>query len=286
MEPLGNGKNKQTDKPKYTCKICDFVTSRKNNLMVHNSTVKHKKRAGNIVSKQKKNNIYECLSCGKKFKTRSGRWKHRKKCSSLENLQQKLEKAKVKEENLKQQLESANKTIETLAQKTGIQNINTQNNINIYLNENCKDAISLMDFIRGLTFKLYDIDPYCHNSSIESLSKVVVDNLKKLDNTKRPIHCSDKKRMKFYVKDASGWEKDEENKKIDKAIGFANTRHQGAWHKYAEERGLDNATKDDYYLQMNVEMGSWSDDPIKYKKKIKRAIGEITPIKEALKEVD
>ena len=54
MEPLGNGKNKQTDKPKYTCKICDFVTSRKNNLMVHNSTVKHKKRAGNIVSKQKK----------------------------------------------------------------------------------------------------------------------------------------------------------------------------------------------------------------------------------------
>ena len=91
----------------------------------------------------------------------------------------------------------------------------------------------------------------------------------------------------FYsVSHGWGWEKDEENKKIDKAIGFANTRHQGAWHKYAEEKGLDNATKDDYYLQMNVEMGSWSDNPVKYKKKIKRAIGEITPIKEALKEVN
>lgn len=288
METLGNGKNYKKTPDKYTCAFCDYTTSYKGNLKSHMLTRKHAKlSAGNDVSinfYKKRKRTYKCSNCEKKFQTRSGRWKHEKKCSIVvEGLQLKLEEANEKIGELKTtikniKLESANKRIGG----TLTQNIQTQNNINVYLNEDCKNAIPIMDFIRSLTFQLSDINPHCYASSIQSLSNVFIESLQKLDDTKRPIHCSDQKRMKFYVKDASGWEKDD-NQKVDNAIEFANMRHQGAWHKYAQQQGLATKDKDDYYLQMNVEMGSWSDDPTKHINKIKRDIGKNTLLKKAIK---
>ena len=90
------------------------------------------------------------------------------------------------------------------------------------------------------------------------------------------MHCSDAKRLVFHVKDASGWTKDVNNKKIDKAIGWANMRHQGAWIKKATSEDMASQKNDLDFLHMNVAMGKFSDDPSKAKRKIKRAIAKNT----------
>ena len=163
------------------------------------------------------------------------------------------------------------------------QNINTQNNncinIQLYLDEHCKNAMPIMDFIKELQFKLTDINPERPASTIESLSRAITDKLEDMDQEERPVHCSDAKRLIFHVKDASGWTKDVDNKKIDKAIGWANSRHQGAWIAKATEEQWMNKKHDSGYLNMNVAMGKFSDDPKRAKKKVKRAIAKAVHLK-------
>ena len=142
------------------------------------------------------------------------------------------------------------------------------------MNEKCKNAILLTDFVKELQFKLTDINPERPASTIESLSKCITDRLQNMEESERPVHCTDQKRLVFHVKDASGWTKDINNEKIDKAMGLANMRHQGAWLKKAHD------VTEDEMCRMNVAMGKWSDNPTKAKKKIKRAIAKnvyITP---------
>ena len=202
----------------------------------------------------------------------------------------KLEEAKKKIENLEKkhvetlesQLKIQNELL--LKQKTvQTQNINTQNNnyinIQLYLDEKCKNAMPIMDFIKNLQFKLTDINPQRPASTIESLSKCITDKLEDMDETERPVHCSDAKRLVFHVKDASGWTKDVNNKKIDKAIGWANMRHQGAWIKKATSEDMASQKNDLDFLHMNVAMGKFSDDPQKAKRKVKRAIAKAVPLK-------
>jgi hypothetical protein len=187
------------------------------------------------------------------------------------------------------------KTINIMKEGKRNTNINTQNNtkidnqnninVNLFLDKHCKNAMPIMDFIRNLQFTLAGINPDRPSSTIEAVSKQLIEGMKDLGETKRPIHCSDTKRQVFYVKDASGWEKDEDNKKIDKAIGWANMRHQAAWYTKAEREGLAKTNKDEYYLKMNVAMGTWSDDVKKSKKKVKRALARNTKIKEAMNKV-
>ena len=198
-----------------------------------------------------------------------------------ENLKDKVE---FLTESLKSEKESHQKTRELqLAGAGGTQNINTQNNnyinIQLYLNEQCKNAMPIMDFIRDLQFKLTDINPERPASTIESLSKCITDKLEDMDQTERPVHCSDAKRLVFHVKDASGWTKDVNNKKMDKAIGWANMRHQGAWIKKATSEDLVNQKDDLDFLHMNVAMGKFSDDPQKAKRKVKRAIAKAVHLK-------
>ena len=199
-----------------------------------------------------------------------------------------LKKEKLQEqvEHLTQSLNESHRHIEDLKKNKGnTQIITTQNNnyinIQLYLDENCSKAMPIMDFIENLKFKLTDINPDRPNSSIESLTNMVVTELNQLDNADRPIHCSDAKRLNFYVKDASdGWIKDKDNKKIDKAIGWANMRHQDAWHTYAKKEGIDSSKRQDTdYHKMNVAMAAWSDDSQKAKKKVKRAIAQATQFK-------
>ena len=299
---------------KYYCSLCDYKTSKKYNYDKHLGTTKHKRRH----TLEKKKGCSKCSFCSKSFRSRQGRWKHEKKCPRNPIvLQQKLEEAKKEIESFKKEKEEQNKKIHMLELKNekdkvkhltklqekteselaardrhiedlkkhagGTQNINTQNNnyinIQLYLNEKCKNAMPIMDFIRDLQFKLTDINPERPASTIESLSKCITDKLEDMDQTERPVHCSDAKRLVFHVKDASGWTKAVNNKKMDKAIGWANMRHLGAWVKKATSEDLVNQKNDLDYLNMNVAMGKFSDDPQKAKRKVKRAIAKAVPLK-------
>tara|TARA_Y100000590_G_scaffold468330_1_gene650700 strand:+ start:34 stop:921 length:888 start_codon:yes stop_codon:yes gene_type:complete len=276
----------------FVCFKCEYITSHKGDWKKHIKTKKHKKIIKNLgggdVSKEK----YSCKYCKhKSFKTRSGCWKHQQKCLLSKRMRTNKQKQidRLKEEKLKWKQVAEEATIQNKSLKEKITqgsksetNIGTQNNtinVNLFLNEHCKNAISILDFIRSLQFTLKDINPDRPISSIESLSNVIIAQLNELEDSKRPVHCSDTKRLKFYVKDASGWVKDDDNEKMDKAIGFANVRHQGAWHHHAAEKGLDHSAKDDYYLKMNIAMGEFSENVKGYKQKMKKAIADATNIK-------
>ena len=294
----------------FYCEICDYVAKRQWNLDKHKLTAKHQKNYKKL-QVSKKSSKLECPFCPKTFKTRGGKWKHMKKCSrnpnilieKLELAKEKLEEKELEHKKLKEKLEEQEKThehektklenkylkkhVDVLKNNKGnTQNINTQNNnyfnIQVYLDEKCKNAMPIMDFIRDLQFKLTDINPERPASTIESLSKCITDKLEDMDETERPVHCSDAKRLVFHVKDASGWTKDVNNKKIDKAIGWANMRHQGAWGAKAKADNWANKKNDTKFHTMNIAMGKFSDNPKKAKKKIKRAIAQAVPIKEAI----
>ena len=287
----------QKEQTEFTCSICNFVTSRKNNLTRHLLTPKHKRNSGELIISSKKQQTPKkqfCKFCNKKFRSQSGRWKHEQKCpNNTQDLQQKLEEAnkkikileKERIETLKSQLKIAQNLNKELSKQKTVQtqNINTQNNnyinIQLYLNEKCKNAMPIMDFVKELQFKLTDINPERPASTIESLSKCITDKLEDMDETERPVHCTDAKRLVFHVKDASGWSKDVNNKKIDNAIGWANVRQQGAWIKKAKADDWVNQKNDTNYLHMNVAMGKFSDDPNKAKRKVKRAIANAVPLK-------
>ena len=293
MDENGNVRKMSKKKKTFFCKLCHYYTSKKSHYNRHLATRSHLRRKnggetsicghnapnGALCPKwgKKGQKEYKCPKCDKKYKHSQSLWKHKKTCGSKEVDLLKLENQRLKEEN---------KILKERSAPSMINSNNTTNNnisINVFLNEHCKNAIPMLDFIRNLKFKLHDIDPDRPASSIESLSNLIVNEIQQLEDTKRPVHCSDAKRLKFYVKDASGWVKDDDNKKIDKAIGFANTRHQGAWHAHAQAEGLDKieGKRDDYYLKMNVAMGEWSDDVIKAKHKVKKEMSEVTNLKEA-----
>jgi len=302
---------------RFRCKICKYKTDRKSSFDKHTLTAKHIRKVANLqneanvaqkVAIKTREDVsirYECPFCSKFFRSRGGKNKHIKKCSNnphikdkVKFLEKQLELEKERNKKLEEKLgehehekvklenKYLKKHVDVLKNNKGnTQNINTQNNnyfnIQVYLDEKCKNAMPIMDFIKDLQFKLTDINPERPASTIESLSKCITDKLEDMDETERPVHCSDAKRLVFHVKDASGWTKDVNNKKIDKAIGWANMRHQGAWIKKATSEDLASQKNDLDFLHMNVAMGKYSDDPTKAKKKIKRAIAKAVPIKKS-----
>jgi hypothetical protein len=280
----------------FFCEFCYYYTSRRANYARHCLTRTHMSRKNDNIFEQKgvftqneqicskrvktSKNRYKCPKCDKRYKYASGLSRHKKGSCNKGTVMLLIEENKKLKEEV-QKLKEIPPSAPSI-----INSNNTTNNIsiNVFLNEHCKNAIPMLDFVRNLKFKLHDIDPDRPASSIESLTNLIINQLQQLEDTKRPVHCSDAKRLKFYVKDASGWVKDDDNIKIDKAMGFANMRHQGAWHAYAEENGFDKAVKDDYYLKMNIAMGEWSDNVKKAKKKVKKEMSEVTNLKKALAE--
>jgi len=281
------------------CKTCKYKTKSKANYKRHLNSKSHLKK---IKALEEGNSIYECSFCTKKYLCRTSLCRHKKTCKKkieketqnkiLEEEKKKIDfenfekfekmKKQFEQENAKLKLErdaALDRVIE-MSKNTG--NNNTFN-IQVFLDKECKNAMPIMDFIKDLQFKLTDINQERPASTIESLSKCITDKLENMDETERPVHCTDQKRLIFHVKDASGWTKDVDNKKIDDAIGWANARHQGAWIKKATNDNWLKKKHDTNYLNMNIAMGKFSDNPDWAKKKVKRAIAKVTNWKETKK---
>lgn len=223
---------------KFHCEICDYKCSKKFLWDQHLSTRKHRSATlGNASevppsSRSKKCPIkYECPTCGRQYNQRSGLWRHKKVCKPKENEDQDKVEYLVKkmmegynEDGLKLQ----QKMMEQISQQAEIINQmvpklgNTQNNqfnINVFLNEECRDAINLSDFIKSLHIQFADLDYIKNNGLMEGISALFVNKLRQLDTCKRPIHCTDIKREILYIKDNNEWEKDNNKQKIKNAIG-------------------------------------------------------------------
>jgi len=275
---------------KFNCIICEYITSRKSQYERHLLTAKHLKST-NVDKSSKKSseiptNTFLC-ECGRVYKERTGLWRHKKKCIFENYVKPKTNDDKQKEdinaileivkqnqefkdlilEQSKQMIEQHNKIIE-LSEKINVTNVtNTTNNnktkfnMNFFLNEKCKDAVNLMDFVNDLQIQLTDLENVGRLGYTEGISKIFINGLKQLDVSKRPIHCSDIKREVLYVKDQDAWEKEnEENKKIKKAIHHISSKNIKQIQKWTEchpHCKESDSKQNDQYLQILCEsMGS------------------------------
>ena len=215
---------------KYNCYVCKYYTNNRKDFNRHINTIKHKKKdkgdnkkpqiiPQKVEEMGKMDNRYYC-ACGKSYKWQSGLSKHKKKCSFMDEEIQ----------NVKRMLFTFMKDQKTfnneIKERTTVSTINNnytnctnnQMTLNVFLNEKCKDAINLTDFINNIRISIEDLYYTKTNGHANGISKIFVKNLKDLEPTVRPIHCTDKKAMEFYVKDNDIWEKDKNNTKIDKSI--------------------------------------------------------------------
>jgi hypothetical protein len=223
---------KQVLSKKYVCNYCDYNTDRKHNFDTHKLSSKHIMATNGNIIKQELSNNFECENCNKVYKDRTGLWKHKKKCCNEETNNQITPELimSVLQQNkeLQQILLEQNKTIvelsknNTITNNNNITNTNSHNktfNLQVFLNETCKDAMNIMDFVDSIKLQLTDLEKVGKIGYVEGISNIIVKNLNSLDETKRPVHCTDAKREVMYVKDENKWEKENDDKqKIRKAI--------------------------------------------------------------------
>ena len=221
---------------KYFCEICNHFTCNLKDYNRHLSTQKHFSNTSatlsNTYATQKSHN-HICCNCNKEYSDRSGLWRHKKTCfiptiletsKSVPTNINLIEKDVLILELLKQNKELLEivKNGTTNNSHNTTTNTNSHNNafnLNFFLNETCKNAMNITDFIESIKIQLNDLVDVGKLGYVEGISNIIAKNLNALDVTERPVHCTDKKRETFYVKDQGLWEKeDEERKKIKKVI--------------------------------------------------------------------
>lgn len=250
--------------PKFCCELCDFTTSRKSHLDRHYATDKHKNPENTYTFGTSV--PYEC-SCGKVYKHRQSLHNHKKKCNYSENenlkshISEDLIVQLVKEnQDIKNILTDQNKTIieqqktiNELVPKVGNNNIinsNNTNNIVVMLNEKCKDALNLNEFIESLTITLEDLNITKDRGIVEGITNAFVKNLKQLEIHKRPLHCTDIKREVLYIKDNEFWEKDVENEKIKKTINKVAHQQRQSIDMWLEANPMNQGKTEEEYIKL------------------------------------
>jgi len=234
--------------PKFYCKTCDYTTSHQRDFLRHQTTAKHKKGLfGNTMETEKSpqhiccNDDLTCTHCGNKYQSRSGYWKHVKKCQPIEpyvtivaekpepaiNSNSIIEIIKQNQE-FKEMIVEQNHKIMELSNKVSVVNNKTTNNItnnnqfnlNLFLNETCKDAINIQEFIRDLQIQMKELENVAKNGYVSGITDIILSRLKQLDISKRPVHCTDLKREVLYIRDENEWNKDNDEKsKLKNMIG-------------------------------------------------------------------
>ena len=273
---------------KYTCNVCDFTCSKNCDYQRHLSTLKHLHRV-NDNSGVFFNATHTCLVCNTHYKHASGLSRHKKICKYTEPIQTKrdhimmhsnndetqttliLELVKQNQEfkdlliQQSNQMMEQNKTMIEVAKNSNVNNTinnhsNSHNktfNLQFFLNETCKDAMNMKDFIKSLELSLPELEKMGELGFAEGMSRVFVNRLNSLDITKRPIHCSDVKREIIHIKEDNKWERDNANldrlRKIIKQLTHKNILRVDDWKKANQGCTEYNSRKNDQYLKLTME---------------------------------
>ena len=286
----------------YECKKCDYITCNKYDFDKHNKTNKHLLTdlamsngdlAINLSQKSQENN-FVCQFCNKKYKDNSGLWKHKSKgiCikTSGDLVEQKSNGKLENNDDISPQLiqlitelvKGQNGLQESILElcKNGTNNtINTHTNshnkafnLNLFLNETCKDAMNIMDFVESIKLQVSDLESVGELGYVEGISNIIVKNLNALDVTQRPVHCTDKKRETIYIKDDNKWEKDEERKmmhKMIKKVADKNARLLPKFtEKYPDYKNYHSKNSDKYSKIIVESMGGSGDNDYEKEEKI------------------
>jgi hypothetical protein len=258
------------------------------------ATDKHKKLVNETDLKQESLKKYQCF-CNKTFNSRTTLWRHKSKClgeNTIINTDDPSDKElilmliKQNSQLIQQNSDLVKNGTQNTIISNNSNNTNSNNNsfnLNFFLNETCKDAMNIMDFINSLKIELSDLENVGKVGYVTGISSIIVKNLNLLDETKRPVHCTDTKREVMYVKDDNKWEKEDENKKnMKKLIKHATHKNSKLLKEYkAKYPGCEKSeSKYSYaYDKLIVEtFGGKGDDEEGKENKIIRNISKVTTI--------
>ena len=252
----------------YICEICNYKTGNKKDYNKHLATGKHKKVTNDNDMITQIPTMVMCL-CGNSYKHRSGLSRHKKKCTYEEHndvtedipLEEPINDTNsdtdvkvlsntifelVKQNNeFKQLLIEQNKKMMELAGNMGNNNnnVNSHNkfNLNVFLNEKCKNAMTLKDFVKSINISVQDFIETGERGFIDGISNIIVERINEMELHDRPLHCTDLKRETVYIKDENKWEKDEDNVKLRKAVkgvAYKNERMRPVWYDSTPDVGI------------------------------------------------
>ena len=275
----------------FECTTCvsKYKTTRLFNWKKHILTKKH------LEQSQKTSYAFKCDICNKLYKFPSGLSRHKIKCfnknivlTEEECIQTKQPSLKITSNMFYDMLEQNNKLQEQLIEMSNKPNIvnvdNKKMTINIFLNEMCKDAMNLSDFINNMSVSLDDLTYTTDNGYIKGISNIFFKNLEIMKPTERPFHCCDSKRLQFYVKDEDKWEKDKQRieNSIDK-ITHKQIKQIKEWeNKYPNWSSSEKETQMYLYMIREVMGGTDDKEREKNKESIIRNISSTTNIKNAM----
>ncbi|NBO23928.1 MAG: hypothetical protein EBU93_01620 [Chlamydiae bacterium] len=279
---------------KYHCENCDYTTSRNSQYSRHLQTAKHKKLT--LVNEKvpiSSELEIKCENCKKCYSSRVGLWKHKKKCDITDSLvimnlikdnqdfkTLLIEQQRIQIEQDKENKELQHKLLE-LAKNQSITNTNCHNttnnqqfNLQFFLNETCKDAINMVEFVKSIQLQLGDLEETARLGYVDGVSRIFVRALNDMEVNKRPIHCTDIKRETVYVKNNDNWEKEgPEKKNLKKAVDYIANKNMYQIDEWKEE----NPNWTDYESQegqvlnkiyMATTCGGREEEDEKYVKKI------------------
>jgi len=303
---MATNSNRKSQKvaPIFLCELCDYTTSKKYNYDKHVLTAKHQKCYKiNILSSASNEkvakvahdiDVLNCNICNKYFKDRSGLWRHNKKCNVICNYKndnimnstmndKDLIMTLIKEngELKNMMMDTQNKMLETQTKmmnvlEKGTHNTNSHNktfNLQFFLNDTCKDAMNIMDFVNNLQLQLTDLEKMGEIGYVNGISNIIVKNLKDMDVTTRPIHCTDVKREVLYIKDEDKWDKETNDhpkvRNIIKHIAHKNSKLLNEFkEKYPDYNNSSSKISDQYNKILIETMGGKGDNDYEKESKI------------------
>ena len=259
--------------PKFYCESCDYGTCRKSNYYEHLLTAKHKKST--FVNQNQPNiqqiqqSKFTCENCNKQYKDKSGLWRHKQKCNieyephksrKSPEISQKLILTIIKQNSeLQQTIIEQSKTINEMSKNShNITNTNTTHNntfnLHFFLNETCKNALNISDFVSSINVSLSELENTGRRGYIEGISSIIINKLNKLSHCDRPLHCSDHKRETMYIKNDNQWVKETEDKpilkKAIKTIANENIKQINTWRQQHPDCTDSDSNKNNFYLKI------------------------------------
>ena len=278
----------------FLCESCHFKCSKESEYTRHLATLKHQKFTKVYKSLQKNataDNALRC-ECSKTYTTRMGLWKHKQKCPIVKDKNDTIISSDLKDIHgvdkddlilkLLKDNEEIRQILKDVIPKMGNNTIinnnnnNTTNNFNLnfFLNEQCKDALNISEFVESLKITFEDLLYSKKNGLVEGISNVMIRGLKELDIYKRPIHCTDKKRETMYIKDQDKWEKDETHEIMKNTIEMIADKERTALQIWTDNNPdwIETEKKQIEYLTMLRSISEPIEHVDKNDKKIIRAV--------------
>jgi hypothetical protein len=279
-----SNKNQQKNSYTFCCEKCHFETNKKCNYDDHLLTRKHKRAMISNTNQQKPASKHFCENCYKEYKDYSGLWRHKKKCLATSLAKEnetddetndkidEIDGINIKDKDalimyvLKQNSDLQRSLIEMSKEKSHINHNNSHNtnnnhshnktfNLQFFLNETCKDALNISDFVQTIKPSLEDLENTGRLGYIEGISSIILKNLKKLEHHNRPIHCSDSKREVMYIKDNNEWIKESDHDKpiltkAIKVIAHENIKKISDWRTLNPDCSNADSKKNNLYLKI------------------------------------